>query len=131
MNRSWSGKKEQWENVPDIGSSPCEEGKETDPKLSSSSEMNPSSLAARAHRPKAGAAPLPSPGRQPDALPDRAQLQSLGTRPPVITQPASSSILALRPDMEPGGVRAGGTQGCSPEGESTGLWSTLTMAKPK
>lgn len=41
MNRNWSGRKEQWENVPDIGNSLCEEGGKTNPKLSRSSKMNP------------------------------------------------------------------------------------------
>lgn len=50
-----------FQTFPDIGNSPCEEGKETNPKLSRSSEMNPSSLAARAPRPQAGAAQLPKP----------------------------------------------------------------------
>lgn len=61
MNRSWLGKREQWENVPVVGNSLCEEEKETNPNLSSGSEMNPSSSAARAHRPEARGAPPPLP----------------------------------------------------------------------
>lgn len=40
MNRSWLGKREQWENVLDIGNSLCEEGKEINFSFFRGLEMN-------------------------------------------------------------------------------------------
>lgn len=87
--------------------------KEINPNLSRGSEMTPSSSAARAPRLEVGAVPFMSPGRQPGTLPATVELQSLGTRPPVITQLASSSTPALKENLEPGGVRSDETHGLS------------------
>lgn len=124
MNRNWSGKK-QWENVPDIGNSPCEEGKTTHPKLSRSSKMNPSSLAARAHRPEAGTAPLPKPWE--------AARCSARPRPTAVSghkatsDRTASAQLNTGPEVRPGARwgKGGGTHRRSAERGSIGRWSTL------